>query len=404
MSGRVIQGFFVNDLRHRLADVARPEVLPRPIAQARPAPARQPARPVDQPHGSRVSFEIDPVKVGLASGGGSPLPQSVLTKMEAAFGADFSAVRIHAGPQAPRIGAVAFTMGADIYFAPGRYQPDSVQGQQLLGHELAHVVQQRQGRVRAPGSGVVVVQDRMLEAEADRLGVYAASYHMPVRVPRSGAAPGIRSGSAPVQRMLSAAARPYVPAAPPAVAAAAAAPPPAPVAAVGGGGAPAAAVAVAPPGPAAAAGGGGGGGGGGAPAAPRPLRANAPAFIPALAVAYASGFNDKHVVPNLTKATARGAFRLREREPRTPQANTVFRQSYIEGLIKQEARGKAAGNHVFVVRPIRQLDSDLLVCLRNGVDDYDVLSGPLLGYRINYSISPDGGTVTLSHLETDFMQ
>jgi len=98
--------------------------------------------------------------------------------MEAAFRTDFSAVRVHVGPQAERIGAIAFTMGPDIWFAPGRYQPDTVQGQQLLGHELAHVVQQRQGRVRNPlGAGVAVVQDHALEAEADRLGWRAALQH-----------------------------------------------------------------------------------------------------------------------------------------------------------------------------------------------------------------------------------
>src|SRR5271154_2698832 len=96
--------------------------------------------------------------------------------METALGADFSAVRVHVGPQAERIGAIAFTTGADIYFAPGRYQPDTPRGQQLLGHELAHVVQQRSGRVRNPlGAGVTVVQDRVLEAEAERLGRWAAT-------------------------------------------------------------------------------------------------------------------------------------------------------------------------------------------------------------------------------------
>jgi hypothetical protein len=104
------------------------------------------------------------------------LPESVRGKMEAALGANFVDVRVHVGPQAERIGAIAFTIGSDIYFAPGRYQPDSVHGQQLLGHELAHVVQQRAGRVRNPmGSGIAVVQDHALEAEADRLGRRAAS-------------------------------------------------------------------------------------------------------------------------------------------------------------------------------------------------------------------------------------
>jgi hypothetical protein len=127
-----------------------------------------------RPHGGTGSFELDPVRLGLADGGGSPLPQAVRAKMEAGFGTDFSDVRIHVGPQAARVGAAAFTTSNDIYFAPGRYEPHSQQGQRLLGHELAHVVQQRQGRVRAPGSGVSVVQDRFLEAEAERMGVQAA--------------------------------------------------------------------------------------------------------------------------------------------------------------------------------------------------------------------------------------
>lgn len=43
------------------------------------------------------------------------------------------------------------------------------------------MIQQRQGRVRAPGNGLVVVQDRVLEAEADRLGMRAASHRVAVR-------------------------------------------------------------------------------------------------------------------------------------------------------------------------------------------------------------------------------
>jgi hypothetical protein len=114
------------------------------------------------------------------------LPEGVRGKMEAALGADFSNVRVHVGPHADRIGAIAFTIGADIYFAPGRFQPDTVQGQQLLGHELAHVVQQRMGRVKNPlGSGLAVVQDHALEAEADRLGRQAAAHRVAAQAKRA---------------------------------------------------------------------------------------------------------------------------------------------------------------------------------------------------------------------------
>jgi GNAT superfamily N-acetyltransferase len=97
--------------------------------------------------------------------------------MESALGTSFSDVRIHVGPEAASIGAVAFTWGADIHFAPGQYSPHTPHGQFLLAHELTHVVQQRAGRVSNPfGSGVAVVQDHGLEAEADRMGRMAAMH------------------------------------------------------------------------------------------------------------------------------------------------------------------------------------------------------------------------------------
>jgi hypothetical protein len=193
MGGKVIQGVFLGARFNGFGPGSRPTVMARrpgslvptsagrsQIVQARkpgpPLPAFAPHPPVAQASAPGNSFQVDPAQLGLASGGGRPLPDAVRGKMEAALGADFASVRVHVGPQAERIGAVAFTMGSDIYFAPGRFQPDTVQGQQLLGHELAHVVQQRVGRVRNPiGAGIAVVQDQVLEAEADRLGYRAAA-------------------------------------------------------------------------------------------------------------------------------------------------------------------------------------------------------------------------------------
>ena len=114
---------------------------------------------------------------GLPSdGAGKPMPENVQAKMEGAFGADFSAVRIHEGPRSEALGALAFTQGTDVHFAPGQYQPGSQSGQALLGHELAHVVQQSQGRVSATtqAKGVAVNDDTGLEAEADEMGAKAA--------------------------------------------------------------------------------------------------------------------------------------------------------------------------------------------------------------------------------------
>lgn len=106
--------------------------------------------------------------------GGIPAP--VRAKMEHSFQADFSDVNVHVGSKAPEIGALAYAQGNDIHFAPGQYNPESASGQQLLGHELAHVVQQREGRVKPTidVSGVPVNDDPSLEREADRLGAKAA--------------------------------------------------------------------------------------------------------------------------------------------------------------------------------------------------------------------------------------
>lgn len=104
-------------------------------------------------------------------GSGKALEPRIRTQMEGFFGADFSGVRVHEGPAAQAMGALAFTLGETLYFAPGLYDPTTREGLELLGHELAHVVQQRDGRVANPyGRGVAIVQDPALEAEADSKG------------------------------------------------------------------------------------------------------------------------------------------------------------------------------------------------------------------------------------------
>lgn len=120
--------------------------------------------------------ERGPASALRSGGSGQPMPEDVQAGMERAFGAEFSAVRIHQGPEAAAVGALAYTQGTDIHFAPGRYDPGSRSGQELLGHELTHVVQQAQGRVpaTAQSKGVAINDDSALEREADELGARAA--------------------------------------------------------------------------------------------------------------------------------------------------------------------------------------------------------------------------------------
>jgi outer membrane protein OmpA-like peptidoglycan-associated protein len=102
--------------------------------------------------------------------------------METRFGTDFSTVRIHADSTAAEtartIGAAAYTVGRDIVFGTGRYQPHSSAGQQLLAHELAHVVQQSRGGSASPDT----------EARADH-AADQATHGRPVATQALGGAP-----------------------------------------------------------------------------------------------------------------------------------------------------------------------------------------------------------------------
>ena len=79
--------------------------------------------------------------------------------MERTFGRSFDDVRVHTDDASARaardLRANAFTVGGDIYFDQGRYDPKSDDGRHLLAHELAHVAQsstQNGGSGRGSGS------------------------------------------------------------------------------------------------------------------------------------------------------------------------------------------------------------------------------------------------------------
>lgn len=77
---------------------------------------------------------------------GKPLPPSVRRFMEQRFAADFGAVRVHtdeaAASRSQALDARAFTVGGDIHFGAGEFQPDSQSGRELIAHELTHTIQQ----------------------------------------------------------------------------------------------------------------------------------------------------------------------------------------------------------------------------------------------------------------------
>ena len=138
----------------------------------------------------------DPMSVRDALGHGEPLDGGLRGRMEGAFGARFAAVRVHTDGTAARLSdqldARAFAVGPHIAFSGGEFQPGTPEGDALIAHELAHVVQQGHAGaspvpVGANGSGSQVhAASSALEHDADRS---AAGVTMTLW-----AAPGSQSG------------------------------------------------------------------------------------------------------------------------------------------------------------------------------------------------------------------
>ena len=79
-------------------------------------------------------------------GTGRPLDDETRGQMEGGIGADFSGVRVHDDAQSHdlnrSLNSRAFTTGQDVFFGEGQYNPGSSGGQELIAHEMTHVVQQ----------------------------------------------------------------------------------------------------------------------------------------------------------------------------------------------------------------------------------------------------------------------
>jgi hypothetical protein len=119
---------------------------------------------------------------------------------EAYFGVPLGDVILHRGPEAARFGAEAMAVGNQIFLPAGPIRME------LLGHELAHVVQQRQGRVTATFAlnGWGANDDPGLEQEAEASG-YRFAAGLQAQMP---ALPLQEQSSAVIQRAVSVAGKP----------------------------------------------------------------------------------------------------------------------------------------------------------------------------------------------------
>lgn len=149
------------------------------------AECRKKRRRLDRDAAGGRGPEVAPESVHQAlAGPGRPLDPGARSWLEPRFGRDFSAVRVHTGGQAAAsaraVDSLAYTVGRDIVFAAGHYDPSSRAGLGLLSHELTHVVQQGAGSAGAPGEELRVApadapEEREAERSAERLGVPGAS-------------------------------------------------------------------------------------------------------------------------------------------------------------------------------------------------------------------------------------
>ena len=154
---------------------------PEPVERERERPLHQLASDVGNHHfgntlardgaGIMPTGEVHPDvqgRIDSTRGSGAGLDAGLRSRFEGDLG-PLDDVTVHTDDMADQlnrsVSARAFATGTDVYFAKGEYNPGSADGDRLIAHELAHVVQQR----GAANSGPLTVSQPgdALESEAD---------------------------------------------------------------------------------------------------------------------------------------------------------------------------------------------------------------------------------------------
>ena len=119
--------------------------------------------------GLGVQSAVPPVVHEVLRLPGQQLDRNIRGFMESRFSHDFSQVRGHtdakAGRSARAVGALAYTVGRDMVFAPQQFAPSTGPGRTLLAHELAHTLQQEHAHV--PSQFLRIAESYHHEREAD---------------------------------------------------------------------------------------------------------------------------------------------------------------------------------------------------------------------------------------------
>lgn len=135
-------------------------------------PAAPPGGAMPPGGGNGVAGNAPDAIAGAARSIGQPLPPDLQQRFAESLGGDLSGVRIHtsaaSAEAAEAISARAYTLGQDIHFRPGQYDPLTPAGQRLLAHEVAHTAQQRKAGEASAGALEVSSPGEPLEMEAHR--------------------------------------------------------------------------------------------------------------------------------------------------------------------------------------------------------------------------------------------
>jgi Domain of unknown function (DUF4157) len=125
-------------------------------------------------------------QIESSRGNGQKMNTGTKSFMENRFGNNFSNVKIHTDSSAVQLSqnlnAQAFTVGDDVFFNEGKYNPNSSSGKHLLAHELTHTVQQtgtlqRYPNKRRPDYWSIPIDFEMIEDPVERMELMRREYN-----------------------------------------------------------------------------------------------------------------------------------------------------------------------------------------------------------------------------------
>ncbi|MCX6243086.1 MAG: DUF4157 domain-containing protein [Bacteroidetes bacterium] len=152
-----------DDIYEREADLTAEHVMRMKEGEMSPSVSDQQTLQRKNEEGVDAGTEASSTIKDVLKSTGEPLDKGTRDFFEPRFKYDFSNVRVHqdraAAESAQTINALAYTSGSHIVFSNGQFSTQAESGKRLLGHELAHVVQQQSaGKImRTPAPDVKTI-------------------------------------------------------------------------------------------------------------------------------------------------------------------------------------------------------------------------------------------------------